>query len=344
MKHVNTQDSDNPRGVVLLIESDPNLARGMELDLSRQGLDVLLSGSHLKALSILEDREDVDIVLVMAEPTDIGGFDFIHLLRHRNRFAGHCPQVIVIASSESFERFPSDDSGFDDYLLRPYFSGELAWRVNKALRTVRFKKREAASHLLDQTTTIHTITGLKLALHEELNKISRKKGVLSLMLFLFKGLETIALNHGNMMVQWLERDIAMTLRISLRSYDRLGRLETGGYCLIAPDVGSANAHLLADRLAERVRQWNADAARHSPIQIPISMAVHTVTVFPDFLPHHLEAAAQTLWAWINHQGMEALAEPGRLTDVRLTEQGVKTVLGDDSDQVRADNMNPSRLQ
>lgn len=344
MKYVNTEDNDNPRGVVLLIESDPNLARGMESDLSRQGLDVLLSGSHLKALSILEDRKDVDIVLVMAEPTDIGGFDFIHLLRHRNRFAGHCPQVIVIASSESFERFPADDSGFDDYLLRPCFPGELTWRVNKALRTLRFKEHEAASHLLDQTTGIYTMAGLERLLHEELNKISRKKGILSLMLFRFKGLETIGLNHGHMMVEWLERDIAMTLRTSLRSYDRLARLETGEYCLIAPDVDSANAPLLADRLAERVRLWNAHAARHSPIQIPISMAVHTVTVFPDYQPRHLDAATQALWAWINHQGLEALAEPGRLTDVHLTEQGVKTVLGGDPDRGSAGNINPSRSQ
>ena len=162
------------------------------------------------------------------------------------------------------------------------------------------------------------------------------------MLFRLQGLDTIGLNHGHMMVEWLERDIATTFRASLRSYDRLGRLKTGEYCLIAPDVDSASAHLLADRLAERVHQWNAHVARHSPIQIPISMAVHTVTVFPDYQPNHLDLAAQVLWAWINHQGMEALAEPGRLTDLRLTEQGVETVPGGDPVRVRADNTNPSR--
>lgn len=323
MERMNVLRNGNLRGVVLLIESDEQLARYVEIELEPQGFEVVWSDSHLRALSILEDRKDVDVVLVMAESTDIGGFDFVHLLRHRNRYAGFCLRVILIASGDSFARFPFEEDGIDDYLLRPFFPGELTWRVGKALRTLRAEKREKASPLAGLLSGIFGSAELKRILHEELNKVFRNKGLFSLVLFRMDGLEAVELNHGQMMVDWMERDVILVIRDGLRSYDRLGWLESRDYCLIAPDVDLASLASLMDRLNDRVHRWNGEVARRSSIQLPVDMAFFAMTVFPDYPPRHLDTAAQALWDWINSRGREAVALPGRFVEIRLSEQGVE---------------------
>jgi|GEM_PF-3991566 len=318
-------DGAMSQGIILLIESDSDQAKVVEAELSRLGFGVVWSNSHLKALSILEDRKDVDLVLAMAEPTDIGGFDFIHLLRHRNRFETQCPQVIVIAAGEFFEKFPLDEAGIDDYLLRPYFPGELAWRVNKAVKALRTRQLRAPMHQTELSSGIYTAPGLKKVLHEELNKIFRKKAALSVVLFRFQGLESIHLNHGRMMVEWLERDLSTAIRNSLRSYDRLGKLEQGEYCLVAPDVGSAHLPLLMERLIQHVQAWNLSVTSHSHIRIPILLGMRGVTIFPDYQPHHLEAAVKIFWDWIClEHSSEALGD-ALIFEVRLTEKGIERV-------------------
>lgn len=322
MSHRGTDDHP-PSGVILLIESDAAQAQSMRTELMGQGFEVLWSSSHLKALSILEDRKDLDIVLVMAEPTDIGGFDFIHILRHRNRFADRWLQVVVIASGESFEKFPSHLAGIDDYLLRPYFPGELTWRVNKAIHAIRAKRHQSATQLLDQYSGILTPAGIEQVIHEELNKIFRKKGVLSIILFRLHGLEAIGLSHGKMMAEWMERDLSTAIRASLRSYDRLGALEGGEYCLVAPDVSVEHLPMLSQRLIQCVRDWNINVARHSHIQIPIMLALRSIAVHPDCQPAHLHKAAKIFWEWMQQIRTQANLPDGQVLQIRLTEKSVE---------------------
>lgn len=336
MENMDDAGGEMSQGGILLIEPNTGQATEMEAELASQGLLVVCSNSHLKALSILEDRKDIDVVLVMAEPTDIGGFDFIHLLRHRNRFVRHCPQIIVVAYGESFEKFSLGEVGIDDYLLRPYFPGELSWRVNKAVRAVRSRQHLDSTLQMDQHSGIYTAGGLERILHEELNKIFRKKAFLSLVMFRLQGLEAIHLNHGHMMVEWMERDLSTTIRNSLRSYDRLGWLGRGEYCLLAPDVDSAHLPLLVERLVQRVQEWNLNVACHSHIHIPIVLALRALTVFPDYKPDHMEAAAKVLWSWIRQDHLKSALADGLVTEVRLTETGIERILAQGEPQLAAD--------
>lgn len=328
------KDGQPISGAVLLIEADATQAQSMQAELTRQGFVVVWSNSHLKALSILEDRQDLDIVLVMAEPTDIDGFEFIHLLRHRNRFADRWLQVIVIAQGEFFEGGPHNDAAIDDYLLRPYFPGELTWRVHKALQRVNSRQFENANRLVEQGTEIYSPASLKRSLSEELSKISRKQGALSLVMFHPQGLEDIRLSYGFMMVEWMERDLAASIRNSLRNYDRLGKLEGDRYCLLAPGVDSTQLPLLVKRLVQRVQDWNSAVVRHSPLQASLTLSLRAVTVVLDQQIHqHLDAAVAAFWNWIHHAHTEGCPDSTGVVTIRLTEQGPQVLAGSGADRV-----------
>ncbi|SDB13013.1 Response regulator receiver domain-containing protein [Desulfonatronum thiosulfatophilum] len=283
---------------ILLIESDIEQGRSMELELRRSGFKVFTATSHLRALSLLEDHKNLRIVLVQVEATDIGGFDFVHLLRHRNRFQNQHLQIIMIGSGEDFVRFPADGNSIDDYLLRPYFPGELCWRVRKAQKFLLNQKQIAAVHQMSISAGILTSSGLKRALHEELNKAFRKRSCFSLAVFELYGLESVHLNHGLMMAEWMERDLSAQIRDRLRSYDRLGRLDWGRYCLIAPEIDQEHLRLLLIRFSRQIAEWNESVSRNSHIRIPLEPQVRPLTVIPEFEPHHLAQATAVLWDWI----------------------------------------------
>lgn len=316
----NGESPEDRKSSILLIESDAELGKSMEAELRRSGFTVFTARSHLRALSLMEDRKDLRVVLVQVEATDIGGFDFVHLLRHRNRFLNQNLQIIMIGSGEDFARFPLEGNSIDDYLLRPYFPGELHWRVRKALRALQSQKIEASEHQMDASSGVLTIPGLQQALHEELNKSFRKSGCFSLATIALSGLESVHLNYGSMMAEWMERDLSAQIRKSMRSYDRMGKLKWSRYCLIAPDVDKEHLRLLLHRLGRQIQEWNESVFQNSHIRIPLKPRVRPLTVFPDFTPKHLTQAATMLWDWIERFEDHAEIAAVEYSEIVLTSQ------------------------
>lgn len=289
-------------GSVLLIEPDAGMARAMESELSRGNFAVRVVRSHLGALGMIEGLQEPHVVLVPAEATDIDGFDFVHLVRHRNRFLGQSLSIIMVGSGDNFARIArSDDGGIADFLLRPYFPGELAWRVRKAWKTLERRRQSDSLEYMDTSSGILTTAGLKSAIHEELNKSFRKRACFSLTVVAFHRLEDVHLNYGLMMADWMERDLSAQVRLSLRSYDRLGKIEFGRYCLLAPDVDREHLQMLIHRLSGQIRDWNGSVARNSHIRTPLEPKVRPLTLLPRFEPPHLIKAAALIWDWVNRR-------------------------------------------
>ncbi|WP_158269787.1 two-component system response regulator [Desulfonatronum sp. SC1] len=287
---------------VLLIEPDAGMARAMDSELSRDHFAVRVVRSHLGALGIIEDLREPHVVLVPAEATDIDGFDFVHLLRHRNRFLSQSLPIIMIGSGDNFARIArNDDSGIDDFLLRPYFPGELAWRVSKAWKVLEKRRQLATLEYMDTSSGILTTAGLKRAIHEELNKSFRKQACFSLTVIAFHRLEDVHLNYGLMMAEWMERDVSVKVRLSLRSYDRLGKIDFGRYCLLAPDLDRDHLQLLINRLARQVRDWNESVISNSHIRTPLEPKIRPLTVLPRFDQPHLTKAVTLLWDWVQRR-------------------------------------------
>ncbi|WP_031387122.1 response regulator transcription factor [Desulfonatronum thiodismutans] len=289
-------------GSVLLIEPDAGMARAMESELARGNFAVRVVRSHLGALGMIEDLREPHVVLVPAEATDIDGFDFVHLVRHRNRFLGQCLPIIMVGSGDNFARIArSDDGGIADFLLRPYFPGELVWRVRKAWKVLERRRQSDSLEYMDTSSGILTTAGLKRAIHEELNKSFRKRACFSLAVVAFHRLEDVHLNYGLMMAEWMERDLSVQVRLALRSYDRLGKIEFGMYCLLAPDVDREHLQMLIYRLGGQIRDWNGSVARNSHIRTPLELKVRPLTVLPQFEPRHLTKAAALLWDWADQR-------------------------------------------
>lgn len=315
-------DIRHETGSVLLIESDPGIARAMEAELIRGGFTVSIAHSHLGALGMMEDLHGPHILLIPADPTDIDGFDFVHLVRHRNRFLKQNLRIIMAGSGENFVRLSRNDEGVDDFLLRPYFPGELVWRVRKAWKILEPVGKANLPELMDASTGIFSPTGIKRTLHEELNKSFRKQTCFSLAVVGFHGLDEANLNYGRMLAEWMEQDLSKSIRLALRSYDRLGRVDSGRYCLIAPDVDQEHLQKLLVRLGRHVEDWNESVARNSYLRTPLELRLRALAILPQFEPEHLTKAVTLLWDWIcRDEVLEEIAQ-AHISGLALTSQVV----------------------
>jgi two-component system KDP operon response regulator KdpE len=124
--------SERDRGRILLIEDDRALREVVAASLERGGHSVTIASDGRAGLEALNNPA-LDIVLL-----DIG-LPFIDGWRILATLEGHRqPSVIVIsARGDEQDKVRALDLGADDYLTKPFGSGELLARVRAVLRRVR---------------------------------------------------------------------------------------------------------------------------------------------------------------------------------------------------------------
>jgi two-component system alkaline phosphatase synthesis response regulator PhoP len=120
----------NPKPRILIIEDEPDLARGLELNIAAEGYGVMTAETgDLGVRRALEERPDLVLLDVMLP--GMSGFDVCRELRHRN-FAA--PIIMLTAKSEETDRVVGLEIAADDYVTKPFGIRELLARIRVRLR------------------------------------------------------------------------------------------------------------------------------------------------------------------------------------------------------------------
>ncbi|MAF65954.1 MAG: DNA-binding response regulator [Planctomycetes bacterium] len=116
--------------VVLVVEDDPAIRRGLVDSLRFAGYEVLECGDGLEARRILRGT-DLDLVLLDVVLPGADGFELLPELRsHRPSL----PVIMVTARGAEEDRVRGLRTGADDYVVKPFSSSELLARVEAVLR------------------------------------------------------------------------------------------------------------------------------------------------------------------------------------------------------------------
>jgi len=114
---------------VLVVDDEPAIRRYLTVLLSAHGYTVFEAGSGQTALSaVLADRPDV-VILDLGLP-DLDGIEVTRLLREWTRM----PIIILSVRGQEADKIAALDAGADDYLTKPFGTGELLARLRVALR------------------------------------------------------------------------------------------------------------------------------------------------------------------------------------------------------------------
>ncbi|MGF1509929.1 MAG: response regulator transcription factor [Myxococcota bacterium] len=118
---------------VLVVEDDPNIARGLQRILQLEGFSVGVAADGETALEWAVDRRP-DLVLLDVMLPRLNGFE---VLRELRRMEVHVPVIMVTAKGEELDVVRGLDLGADDYLTKPFAVAELTARVRAVLRRKR---------------------------------------------------------------------------------------------------------------------------------------------------------------------------------------------------------------
>ncbi|HEX5338326.1 MAG TPA: response regulator, partial [Gallionella sp.] len=115
--------------VILLVEDEAQIRRLLRAALEEEGLSVLESGTLTHGMTQVHEEKPQLVILDLGLP-DGDGIGFIRELRTHSE----TPVLVLSARSAEGEKIRALDAGADDYLTKPFSTGELLARVRALLR------------------------------------------------------------------------------------------------------------------------------------------------------------------------------------------------------------------
>jgi DNA-binding response OmpR family regulator len=115
---------------ILVVEDDENLARGLEINLKKEGHAVIRARRGETAIALVQ-REDPDLITLDVMLPDMSGLDVCRELRARGVVT---PIIMLTARAEEVDRILGLEIGADDYVVKPFSLRELLARIHARLR------------------------------------------------------------------------------------------------------------------------------------------------------------------------------------------------------------------
>lgn len=115
---------------ILVVEDEPAIAFGLQLDLKSEGYDVEVESDGESALQRVRN-EAFDLILLDVMLPSKDGFEVCRELR---RGGSKTPVIMLTAKTQEAEKVLGLEIGADDYVTKPFSPRELRARVKAALR------------------------------------------------------------------------------------------------------------------------------------------------------------------------------------------------------------------
>ncbi len=122
----------NIREKVLVVEDEKSISHFISAILNSNGYEAMQARTGTEALSMISSHCPDLIILDLGLP-DMDGLEILRQLRTWSSL----PVVVVSARSHERDKVTALDQGADDYLTKPFGTGELLARVRTAIRHTR---------------------------------------------------------------------------------------------------------------------------------------------------------------------------------------------------------------
>jgi DNA-binding response OmpR family regulator len=121
--------------LVLLIEDDPSIVAGLQLNLALEGYEVITAADGESGLQLALDRQPDLVLLDVMLP----GMNGLEVLRRLRQVDAEVPVIVLTARGEDTDKVLGLQLGADDYIAKPFNLAELRARINAALRRQRLR-------------------------------------------------------------------------------------------------------------------------------------------------------------------------------------------------------------
>ncbi len=115
---------------VLIIEDEPDIARGLRDALEFEQFEVTTAGQGREGIRLLRER-GADLVILDLMLPDVNGF---HVCEEIRKSHAVIPIIMLTARSQEPDKIRGLEAGADDYVTKPFSVGELVARINAIFR------------------------------------------------------------------------------------------------------------------------------------------------------------------------------------------------------------------
>lgn len=123
--------------VILLVEDESNIRNLVATMLDTAGYQAIVAGSCADAKTLYASYLPDLIILDLGLP-DMDGMNLLNFVRQNSL----TPIIVLSARANETDKILALDSGANDYVTKPFSSGELLARVRAILRNNRFSAEE----------------------------------------------------------------------------------------------------------------------------------------------------------------------------------------------------------
>ena len=166
---------DDKLGKILIVDDDENINELIDMYLKSSGYETKKCFNGLDACNIVTN-DNIGLVLLDIMLPGKDGVEVLKFIRKQSNI----PVIMLTAKGEVFDKVLALELGADDYITKPFLSGELLARINKILNVNKLIK---VSNI-----TIDTNKMLVLKDNQEINLTSLEY---QLLLLLFTNLNKV---------------------------------------------------------------------------------------------------------------------------------------------------------
>ena len=123
-------DTNGMTRTILVIEDDPSITMGLELNLRAEGYGVILAHDGEEGLAKAR-KEDIDLLILDVMLPRLNGFEVLRILRGEGR---EIPVLMLSARGAEMDKVMGLELGAEDYVTKPFGLAELLARVRAILR------------------------------------------------------------------------------------------------------------------------------------------------------------------------------------------------------------------
>lgn len=122
---------------VLIVEDDEAIANLLYMDLRDEGYQCTCAFNGVEAADLLEKRTDFDFILLDIMLPGIDGYELLEYIRPME-----IPVIFLTAKGTVDDRVQGLKMGADDYIIKPFQSGEVLARMEAVLRRYGRNRKE----------------------------------------------------------------------------------------------------------------------------------------------------------------------------------------------------------
>jgi two-component system, cell cycle response regulator len=264
---------------ILIADDDPVSRRLLEKTLLQAGYDVLAVPNGMAAAEQLCKQDGPRLALLDWEMPELDGPGVCREVR-KKKDQGYVYMILLTSKGLKTDIVTGLGSGADDYLTKPFDSGELKARLRTGQRILHLEGRlvEArenmrfkASH--DALTSLFNRGVIMELLGREISRSRRERVPTAILLCDVDHFKSINDTHGHLIGDEVLREAARRLLLSVRSYDYVGRYGGEEFLIILNNCDPVSA----PRRAEEIRRSLSDTPVHTsigPLLVTMSMGVH----------------------------------------------------------------------